>query len=94
MAAAAKVTFTEAQWEELERQAMIFKYMMASLPVPPQFLNPTSKSSSPLPSASQSHSNKLLLLCCFFFFLTFFVPFLFEHFQSILTYFISCFLTY
>ncbi|KAH7841318.1 hypothetical protein Vadar_028305 [Vaccinium darrowii] len=55
MAAAAKVTFTEAQWEELERQAMIFKYMMASLPVPPQLLNPTSKSSSPLPSASQSH---------------------------------------
>ncbi|KAL5738724.1 hypothetical protein ACOSP7_031485 [Xanthoceras sorbifolium] len=32
--------FTNAQWKELERQAMIYKYMMASLPVPPQLLFP------------------------------------------------------
>ncbi|KNA11028.1 hypothetical protein SOVF_138880 isoform B [Spinacia oleracea] len=30
--------FTAAQWKELERQAMIYKYMMASLPVPPDLL--------------------------------------------------------
>ncbi|XP_021763217.1 growth-regulating factor 7-like [Chenopodium quinoa] len=30
--------FTATQWKELERQAMIYKYMMASLPVPPDLL--------------------------------------------------------
>ncbi|KAF8042809.1 hypothetical protein BT93_A1210 [Corymbia citriodora subsp. variegata] len=30
--------FTHAQWKELERQAMIYKYMMASIPVPPELL--------------------------------------------------------
>ncbi|XP_015944680.1 growth-regulating factor 1 [Arachis duranensis] len=30
--------FTSAQWRELERQAMIYKYMMASIPVPPELL--------------------------------------------------------
>ncbi|KAL2921701.1 Growth-regulating factor 8 [Bienertia sinuspersici] len=30
--------FTASQWKELERQAMIYKYMMASLPVPPDLL--------------------------------------------------------
>ncbi|XP_021909652.1 growth-regulating factor 7 [Carica papaya] len=30
--------FTNAQWNELERQAMIYKYMMASVPVPPDLL--------------------------------------------------------
>ncbi|XP_030460261.1 growth-regulating factor 7 [Syzygium oleosum] len=32
--------FTHAQWKELERQAMIYKYMMASIPVPPELLIP------------------------------------------------------
>ncbi|KAM7499823.1 hypothetical protein LguiA_024237 [Lonicera macranthoides] len=42
MAAAAALGsgFTWAQWKELERQAMIFKYMVASLPVPPHLLLP------------------------------------------------------
>ncbi|XP_017255638.1 growth-regulating factor 7 isoform X2 [Daucus carota subsp. sativus] len=31
--------FTRAQWKELERQAMIYKYMVASVPVPPQLLS-------------------------------------------------------
>lgn len=52
-AAAAKVTFTETQWQELVRQTTIYKYMMASLPVPPQLLIPTPKSPSPLTSAPQ-----------------------------------------
>ncbi|KAI7743049.1 hypothetical protein M8C21_019954 [Ambrosia artemisiifolia] len=33
-----KMFFTANQWEELERQTMIFKYIMASIPVPPQLL--------------------------------------------------------
>ncbi|PKI53902.1 growth-regulating factor 1 [Punica granatum] len=34
--------FTQAQWRELERQAMIYKYMVASAPVPPDLLFPLS----------------------------------------------------
>jgi len=30
--------FTVAQWKELERQAMIYKYMVASVPVPADLL--------------------------------------------------------
>lgn len=32
--------FTASQRQELERQTIIYKYMMASLPVPPQLLLP------------------------------------------------------
>ncbi|CAJ1974461.1 unnamed protein product [Sphenostylis stenocarpa] len=42
MAASLGFPFTSAQWRELERQAMIYKYMMASVPVPPDLLIPTS----------------------------------------------------
>ncbi|KAH0935479.1 hypothetical protein HID58_012596, partial [Brassica napus] len=35
--------FSEAQWQELERQRNIFKYMMASLPVPSELLSPFSR---------------------------------------------------
>ncbi|KAL2339560.1 hypothetical protein Fmac_007500 [Flemingia macrophylla] len=47
--AASLFPFTSAQWRELERQAMIYKYMMASVPVPPDLLNliATSTSHSP-----------------------------------------------
>lgn len=41
MAASLGFPFTSAQWKELERQAMIYKYMMASVPVPPDLLIPT-----------------------------------------------------
>ncbi|TKY74033.1 Growth-regulating factor 7 [Spatholobus suberectus] len=47
MAASLGFPFTSAQWKELERQAMIYKYMMASVPVPPDLLIPTSTSRSP-----------------------------------------------
>ncbi|CAA0813060.1 Growth-regulating factor 7 [Striga hermonthica] len=33
--------FTSAQWKELERQAMIYKYMISSVPVPPHLLYPS-----------------------------------------------------
>ncbi|GAV73247.1 WRC domain-containing protein/QLQ domain-containing protein [Cephalotus follicularis] len=46
--------FTSAQWKELEIQAMIYKYMMASLPVPPQLLFPILRH-PPLPAASHHH---------------------------------------
>ncbi|PWA94039.1 WRC domain, Glutamine-Leucine-Glutamine, QLQ, Growth-regulating factor [Artemisia annua] len=34
-----KVIFTAAQWQELERQTMIYKYIMASIPVPANLLS-------------------------------------------------------
>lgn len=38
-----RVTFTAIQRQELERQTIIYKYMMASMPVPPELLLPLSK---------------------------------------------------
>lgn len=53
--------FTLAQWKELERQAMIYKYMISSVPVPSDLLFPHSRSFSAAPPP----------LCTnFFFFLT------------------------
>ncbi|XP_024023822.1 growth-regulating factor 8 isoform X2 [Morus notabilis] len=46
--------FTAAQRQELERQTMIYKYMMASVPVPPQLLIPISKTT---PNFPHLHSN-------------------------------------
>ncbi|XP_057463464.1 growth-regulating factor 4-like isoform X2 [Actinidia eriantha] len=36
--------FTGSQWQELEHQALIFKYLMAGIPVPPHLLLPIQKS--------------------------------------------------
>ncbi|KAK9914734.1 hypothetical protein M0R45_038492 [Rubus argutus] len=36
--------FTLSQWQELEHQALIFKYMMAGMPVPPDLVLPIQKS--------------------------------------------------
>ncbi|KAL2550833.1 Growth-regulating factor 2 [Forsythia ovata] len=47
--------FTSDQWKELQRQAMIYKYMMASVPVPPGLLFPiyrNSPAAAPDPYAS------------------------------------------
>ncbi|KAJ0239661.1 WRC domain-containing protein [Hirschfeldia incana] len=35
--------FSEAQWQELERQRNIYEYIMASLPIPPELLTPFPK---------------------------------------------------
>ncbi|KAK4748709.1 hypothetical protein SAY87_015295 [Trapa incisa] len=48
--------FTLAQMEELERQKLIFKYMVVSIPVPPQLLLPL-KSSTGVSSARISGSS-------------------------------------
>uniref|UniRef100_A0A2P2KNJ9 Growth-regulating factor n=1 Tax=Rhizophora mucronata TaxID=61149 RepID=A0A2P2KNJ9_RHIMU len=39
-----KPPFTFSQWQELEHQALIFKYMIAGLPVPPELVLPIQKS--------------------------------------------------
>ncbi|KAF3795957.1 Growth-regulating factor 3 [Nymphaea thermarum] len=36
--------FTPAQWQELEHQALIFKYLMAGIPVPPDLVVPIRRS--------------------------------------------------
>ena len=41
-----RVLFTAAQREELERQTVIYKYMVASAPVPPELLIPITKTPS------------------------------------------------
>ncbi|XP_030532362.1 growth-regulating factor 7 isoform X2 [Rhodamnia argentea] len=50
--------FTHAQWKELERQAMIYKYMMASIPVPAELLIPmfTSRDGPPRYSFGNGYS--------------------------------------
>jgi hypothetical protein len=35
-----RAVFTAAQWAELEQQALIYKYLMAGVPVPPDLLLP------------------------------------------------------
>ncbi|XP_051142464.1 growth-regulating factor 2-like [Andrographis paniculata] len=52
MAASVGFPFTSAQWRELERQAMIYKYMMCSVPVPPELLFPLAKNFPPPAAAS------------------------------------------
>ncbi|XVF53305.1 hypothetical protein PTKIN_Ptkin05aG0088700 [Pterospermum kingtungense] len=54
MAASLEFPFTNAQWKELERQAMIYKYMKASVHVPPDLLIPITGSPSPVPVSSYS----------------------------------------
>jgi hypothetical protein len=39
-ASASSSPFTVSQWQELEHQALIFKYMVAGLPVPPDLVLP------------------------------------------------------
>lgn len=35
---ATRIPFTESQWEELENQALVFKYLASNVPVPPHLL--------------------------------------------------------
>lgn len=61
MAATLGFPFTNAQWKELERQALIYKYMVASVPVPPDLLLPVSRNLSS-PASSQYPRNHTLAL--------------------------------
>lgn len=49
--------FTSEQWKELKRQAMIYKYMVASVPVPPDLLFPIS---SHYPAVAPDPSRKTI----------------------------------
>ncbi|KAI3689941.1 hypothetical protein L2E82_47912 [Cichorium intybus] len=40
--ASGKLLFTANQWQELERQTTIYKYIIASIPIPPHLLLPSS----------------------------------------------------
>ncbi|XP_076950710.1 growth-regulating factor 8-like [Bidens hawaiensis] len=46
MGASGKVLFTATQWQELERQNKIYMYIMASVPIPPHLLSPSSVQSN------------------------------------------------
>jgi QLQ len=50
--------FTASQWVELEHQALIFKYLMAGAPVPPDLLLPIRRSFDPLQSPFYHHSSR------------------------------------
>ncbi|XP_027161231.1 growth-regulating factor 8-like isoform X1 [Coffea eugenioides] len=47
--------FTAVQWKELERQAMIYKYMIASVPVPSDLLLPADPTAAPSVLLGGSH---------------------------------------
>ncbi|KAJ4954004.1 hypothetical protein NE237_030836 [Protea cynaroides] len=54
MAAYLRCHFTSSQWQEFERQALIYKYMMASAPVPPDLLMPIGRHFSDTAAAPHS----------------------------------------
>lgn len=56
MAVSEKSLFTASQLHELERQLIIQKYMMASIPVPHELMLPFARTSSSLAGAPQSKS--------------------------------------
>ncbi|KAG8382572.1 hypothetical protein BUALT_Bualt05G0091600 [Buddleja alternifolia] len=56
MAVSGKGVFTVSQWEELERQSLIHKYIMASIPVPPQLLSQSNNSGLELKYSSSLSS--------------------------------------
>lgn len=62
MAATLGFPFTAAQWMELERQAMIYKYMVASVPIPYELLLPIIQN---LPSCKfiSLHLQLFILVC-------------------------------
>ncbi|XP_010943630.1 growth-regulating factor 4 isoform X2 [Elaeis guineensis] len=47
--------FTASQWQELEHQALIFKYIMAGVPVPPDLLIPIRRSFEAAPARFYHH---------------------------------------
>ncbi|XP_023546921.1 growth-regulating factor 5-like isoform X3 [Cucurbita pepo subsp. pepo] len=53
MSARNRLPFTAAQWQELEHQALIFKYMVSGIPVPPDLLYAMKRSSLDTPFISR-----------------------------------------
>ncbi|CAN6466341.1 unnamed protein product [Victoria cruziana] len=52
--ASLRCPFTAAQWQELEQQALIFKHMVAAVPVPPDLLVPIRRSLAEASSIANS----------------------------------------
>lgn len=61
--------FTLSQWQELEHQALIFKYMMAGMPVPPDLVLPIQKSFESISQRFFHHPTSNSPFSHFFFFL-------------------------
>lgn len=61
-----KVPFTASQLQEFQRQSVICKYIMASMPVPPQLLLPLPNHPSPA-HLPQSNSKILTFFSLLFF---------------------------
>ncbi|XP_065858470.1 growth-regulating factor 8-like isoform X2 [Euphorbia lathyris] len=65
-----RVPFTVAQWQELERQNIIYRYLMASIPVPAELLIPilrtqsNSNTSSPQSNVGKAGSLELGISSC------------------------------
>ncbi|KAM3210427.1 hypothetical protein ACQJBY_064417 [Aegilops geniculata] len=53
--AARPATFTVAQYEELEQQALIYKYLVAGVPVPPDLRLPIRRGFDSLASRFYHH---------------------------------------
>ncbi|RAL54755.1 unnamed protein product [Cuscuta campestris] len=50
-----RTPFTAVQWQELEHQAMIYKYLVAGVPVPPQLVVPVRRSFEALSATYFQH---------------------------------------
>ncbi|PIA31194.1 hypothetical protein AQUCO_05200053v1 [Aquilegia coerulea] len=58
--------FTPLQWQELEHQALIFKYLMAGLPVPPDLVLPIKKSFESMSMSARFFHHPSMGYCSFY----------------------------
>lgn len=61
--------FTAVQWQELEHQAMIYKYLVAGLPVPPDLVVPIRRSFEAISARFFHHPSCMLFLLLFLYFI-------------------------
>ncbi|XP_061354381.1 growth-regulating factor 4-like [Gastrolobium bilobum] len=58
--------FTMSQWQELEHQALIYKYMVAGLPVPPDLVIPIQNSFNSISQTLLHHPIPTMSYCSFY----------------------------
>lgn len=61
--------FTAVQWQELEHQAMIYKYLVAGLPVPPDLVVPIRRSFEAISARFFHHPSCMLFLASLSYFI-------------------------
>ncbi|KAG4386224.1 hypothetical protein GLYMA_11G008500v4 [Glycine max] len=61
-----KWPFTISQWQELEHQALIYKYMVAGLPVPPDLVIPIQNSFHSISQTFLHHPSTTMSYCSFY----------------------------